>query len=86
MALTPQQAGSTNRKRRLAAHRAMPVGQAVVPVQEKRPRGMLALMERNWNEKEHCPMLLHVGWNRKRKNEMPKMPEDPTERAAFAQR
>ena len=57
VALTPQQAGSTNRKRRLAAHRAMTAGRAVVPVQDKRPRGMFALMERSWDENEHCPVL-----------------------------
>ena len=79
VALTPQQAGSANRKRRLAAHRAMTAGRAVVPVQDKKPKGMLALMERSWDEKEQCPVLLHVGWSRKRKNEMPKMPDDPTE-------
>ena len=82
--VTPKQEGSTNRKRRLAAHRAMTAGKAVVPVQHKRPRGMLALMEENWNAKEHCPTLLHVGWERKRKNEKPKMPADHTERAEFA--
>ena len=84
--LTPQQAGSTNRKRGLAAHRAMTAGRAVVPVQDKKPKGMLALMEHSCDEKEHCPLLLHdiVGWSRKRNNEMPKLPDDPTERAQFA--
>ena len=86
MTLTPQQAGSTNSKRRLAAHRAMPAGQAVVPVQDKKPRGMLALMEHSWDEKEHCPLLLHdiVGWSWKRKKRDAKFPDDPTERAEFA--
>ena len=41
-------------------------------------------MEDNWDEKEHCPVLQHVGWSRKRANEMPKMPDDPTARAEFA--
>ena len=84
VAITPKEEGSTVRKRRLAAHRAMTAGKAVVPVQHKRPRGMLAIMEESWDAKEHCPTLLHVGWDRKRKADRPKMPADPTERAHFA--
>ena len=84
--LTPRDEGLSNRKRRLAAHKAMAAGRAQVPAHHKRPKGMTALMEVNWDEKEHCPvhMLQHVGWSRKRANKMPKMPEDPTERAEFA--
>ena len=55
-----------------------------MPVHHKRPKGLMALMEDNWDEKEHCPVLQHVGWSRKRANEMPKMPDDPTARAEFA--
>ena len=85
--LTPRDEGLSNRKRRLAAHRTMTAGRAQVPAHHKRPKGLMALMEENWDEKEHCahcPVLQHVDWSRKRANEMPKMPEDPTERAKFA--
>jgi hypothetical protein len=83
--LTSLGGGLSNRKRRLqAAHRAMTAGRALVPVHHKRPKGLMALMEDNWDEKEHCPVLQHVGWSRKRANEMPKMPDDPTARAEFA--
>ena len=62
--LTSLGEGLSNRKRRLqAAHRAMTAGRALVPVHHKRPKGLMALMEDNWDEKEHCPVLQHVGWS-----------------------
>ena len=82
--LTPRDEGLSNRKRRLAAHMMMTAGRAQVPAHHKRPKGLMALMDENWDEKEHCPVLQHVGWSRKRAIEMPTMPEDPTERAEFA--